>query len=111
MKMSKEKKEWVNQDHVIEEKIAEFIKQKPSARNKYLKEMIATLFKLVDEAGTNKDLDLVQTTLKELRKSLKIFAPFRDTLKVCIFGSARTKEDSPNYIMTEDFAKKIKFIQ
>ncbi|HOX09628.1 MAG TPA: TIGR00730 family Rossman fold protein, partial [Candidatus Omnitrophota bacterium] len=53
------------------------------------------------------DLKLVNNTLKELRYSFKIFAPYRQVKKAVIFGSARSKPSSAEYKMAEDFARKI----
>ncbi|MBU1086036.1 MAG: LOG family protein [Candidatus Omnitrophica bacterium] len=50
---------------------------------------------------------MVNNTLKELRYSFKIFAPYRSVKKVIIFGSARSKKSSAEYKLAEQFAKKI----
>ncbi|RAP28721.1 TIGR00730 family Rossman fold protein [Candidatus Marinamargulisbacteria bacterium SCGC AG-343-D04] len=53
------------------------------------------------------DLKLIQTALDELVQSFMVFKNYRDTRKVCIFGSARTKPDHPNYTLAENTAKAI----
>jgi uncharacterized protein (TIGR00730 family) len=72
-----------------------------------LHEMIANIIKLGMESKERGDLKLVNSALKELRYSLKIFAPYRGVKKVAIFGSARTKPASPEYKMAVNFAEKI----
>ena len=71
------------------------------------REMITTILKLKeDEIGIG-DLKLMNTTLKELRYSFKVFEPYRHVRKVAIFGSARTPRKHPDYIQARTFAKEI----
>ncbi|MDD5270384.1 MAG: TIGR00730 family Rossman fold protein [Candidatus Omnitrophica bacterium] len=72
-----------------------------------LREIITTAVKLGRESDDKGDLKLVNNTLKELRYSFKIFAPYRQVKKAVIFGSARSKPSSAEYKMAEDFARKI----
>jgi len=70
-------------------------------------DMVVTTLKMVQEASALQDLTMVASTLRELRQSFKVFAPYRDTRKVCIFGSARTPEEDPNYIIAQRFSEAI----
>jgi uncharacterized protein (TIGR00730 family) len=72
-----------------------------------LREIMTTAIKLGLEKTDHGDLKLINSALKELRYSLKIFAPYRRIRKVTVFGSARSKDDSPEYRMSEEFSKKI----
>jgi uncharacterized protein (TIGR00730 family) len=72
-----------------------------------INDIIATAIKLGMETSDIGDLKLVNNALKELRYSLKIFTPYRDTKKVAIFGSARTAPSAPEYVLAERFAKEI----
>jgi uncharacterized protein (TIGR00730 family) len=36
-----------------------------------------------------------------------VFQPFRNTKKVAVYGSARTDPDDPNYLMAEEFGRRI----
>jgi len=63
--------------------------------------------KLGKESSDKGDLKLVNNALKELRYSFKIFAPYRDVKKVIIFGSARSKSTSAEYVMAEEFTRKL----
>ena len=56
-------------------------------------EIVANALKLLRDQTNRGDIKLINVSLKELRYALKIFAPYRDVLKVSIFGSARTPED------------------
>jgi len=72
-----------------------------------LREILTTAVKLGKESGDKGDLKLVNNTLKELRYSFKIFSPYRNVKKAVIFGSARSKNTSAEYLMAEDFAKNL----
>jgi hypothetical protein len=72
-----------------------------------LSEILTTAVKLGRESQDRGDLKLVNNALKELRYSLKVFAPYRRFKKVIIFGSARSSRDSAEYQMAEAFARKI----
>jgi len=53
------------------------------------------------------DLKLLNTTLKELYEGHVVFSPYKDKRKVVVFGSARSSQTSPAYLMTEEFSRKI----
>lgn len=72
-----------------------------------LREIITTAVKLGRESDDKGDLKLVNNTLKELRYSFKIFAPYRQVKKAVIFGSARSKPSSAEYKMAENFARRM----
>jgi uncharacterized protein (TIGR00730 family) len=60
-------------------------------------EMIVSALRLSRENDDRGDLKLINAALKELRYSMGVFAPYKDTRKLSIFGSARTPTDHPNY--------------
>jgi uncharacterized protein (TIGR00730 family) len=53
--------------------------------------------KLHQDGSTRGDLKILSRTLRELRYAFKIFAPYRRSRKLTIFGSARTQPDEPAY--------------
>src|SRR5687768_5132058 len=55
-------------------------------------EIIDNALKLLRDQTNRGDIKLLNKSLKEIRYALKIFAPYRETRKVSIFGSARTPE-------------------
>ena len=63
--------------------------------------------KFARDGSTRGDLKLVSRSLRELRYALKVFQPYRRTLKVTVFGSARTKPDTPAYNHAVEFGAKI----
>ena len=61
--------------------------------------------KLADDGSTRGDLKILSRALRELRYAFKVFAPYRQHRKVTVFGSARTKEDSPAYQMAVEYGR------
>lgn len=53
---------------------------------------------------TRLDLKITSAALQEMRSAFLTFAPYRDIPKVSIFGSARTRPDSPLYRAAHDAA-------
>ena len=66
-------------------------------------EMIVSAVRMGREAADRGDLKLVNAALKELRYSFFVFEPYHGIPKVSIFGSARTRQDDPAYVMARDF--------
>ena len=68
-----------------------------------IEELIVTAIKLHRDGATRGDLKLINTAVKEIRYSNLVFSRHTEP-KVTIYGSARLKEDDPNYSLTETFA-------
>ena len=94
-------------DEQIRIKVEELVNTADCESNHPLQEMILTLIKITKNNPDFHDINLIHQTLKELWQSYKVFLPYRDARKVCVFGSARTPEDHPAYQITLDFSKKI----
>lgn len=56
-----------------------------------------TVEKLKTQPMSLLDLKIIDASLKELRYTAKVFAPYRHRRKVTIFGSARSKPSDPSY--------------
>ena len=56
-----------------------------------------TADKLAGDRTSRGDLKIISRTLRELRYAFKVFAPYRHSRKVTMFGSARTQPDQPAY--------------
>jgi uncharacterized protein (TIGR00730 family) len=74
---------------------------------KYVREMIIASLKAGQENEESADLKLMNTTLKEMRFTSKVFGPYRNIRKVTVFGSARTPPGDPIYEMAKLFGKKL----
>jgi uncharacterized protein (TIGR00730 family) len=70
-------------------------------------EMLVTLCRLAREQASRGDVKLLHKALAELRYAFKVFAPYRETRKISIFGSSRTAEDHPDYHAAVEFARKM----
>ncbi len=70
--------------------------------------MIKTVCRMSRDETRRAEVKLVDRALGELRYAFKIFAPYEDIPKVSIFGSARTKEDHPEYIQAVRFAERMR---
>jgi uncharacterized protein (TIGR00730 family) len=64
-----------------------------------VREMILASLKAGQECMDRFDLKLMNSTLKEMRFTAKVFSPYRKTRKVSVFGSARTRPHEIVYSM------------
>jgi len=76
-------------------------------RPEIVREMVLSALKAGQEDDERADLKLMNTTLKEMRFTAKVFGPYRKVRKVTVFGSARTKPDTAIYAMAREFGKKL----
>jgi uncharacterized protein (TIGR00730 family) len=72
-----------------------------------VREMIVAALKAGRERNDRAHMRLMNTTMKEMRFTGKIFGPYRDVRKVTVFGSARTQPDEPIYEMARKFGKRL----
>lgn len=64
-----------------------------------VRDMILASLKAGQECAERFDLKLMNSTLKEMRFTAKVFGPYRGTRKVSVFGSARTQPHETVYNM------------
>jgi hypothetical protein len=72
-----------------------------------IREMIVAALKAGQEKNDRAHLRLMNSTMKEMRFTGKIFGPYSEVRKVTVFGSARTRPDEPIYEMARLFGKKL----
>lgn len=72
-----------------------------------VREMIIAALKAGKEKNDRAHMRLMNTTMKEMRFTGKIFGPYRNVRKVTVFGSARTRPDEPIYDMASRFGKRL----
>jgi uncharacterized protein (TIGR00730 family) len=77
------------------------------AHTDIVREIILAGLKAGQENGGRADLKLMNSSMKEMRFTAKVFGPYRDVRKVTVFGSARTRHDAPLYLMAADLGKKL----
>lgn len=62
-----------------------------------VRELVISALKVGQETTYIPDLKLINRTLREMRYTTRVFAPYRDRKKVTIFGSARTQPSEAIY--------------
>ena len=72
-----------------------------------VREMLLVALKAGMESDSRADLKLMNTTLKEMRYTTKVFAPYRHTRKVTVFGSARTRPEEAPYRMAQELGRQL----
>ena len=72
-----------------------------------VREMILTALKASQEDAERADLKLMNSTLKEMRFTSKVFGPYHNTRKVTVFGSARTRPEEAVYKMAYFLGRKL----
>ena len=73
----------------------------------FVREMIPTTLKAGQEDPGRAELKLMNSTLKELRYTAKVFSRYRGVRKVTMFGSARVKPDAPPYRMARSLGERL----
>jgi uncharacterized protein (TIGR00730 family) len=95
-------------DPKLKKQIEELIKSKGGGHNESeVADIIENALKLLTDVADKGDVRVIQTAVRELRYSFRLFAPYAAKRKVSIFGSARTKPDKIEYQQAADFGKKI----
>jgi len=94
-------------DEDLDDAIERLVEMAHANHPELVREMIVAALKACKEDDVRADLKLMNSTLKEMRFTSKIFGPYRNINKVTVFGSARTKEEEPVYRMARLFGKKL----
>lgn len=92
----------------LDKKIAALIADYGGEYNRDLvDDIIENALKLLTDVKDRGDVKVIQTALRELRYSFKMFAPYAGIRKVTIFGSARTQPSQPEYQQAAEFARRM----
>ena len=90
----------------FDERVRELVRDWGAKKSpELIEEMIVTALKIARDQMSIADLKLINRSVKEMRYTAKVFAPFQHLRKVAIFGSARTSADSPEFKVAKDFAR------
>ena len=89
----------------IDELIDVLMRKAEVYHSEMIREMILGALKSGQENNYLADQKLMRTTMKEMRYTNKIFAPYRERKKVTVFGSARTSPDEPIYKKCVEFTR------
>ncbi len=91
----------------IDELIDKLLKRAEVHHPEIIREMIIAALKSGQENDYLADQKLMRTTMKEMRYTNKVFAPYRQRKKVTVFGSARTTPEEPIYQTCVDFCRRL----
>jgi len=95
-------------DPELKRRIEELISHRGGGFNEEnVADIIEQALKMLADVKDTGDVKVIQTSLRELRYSFKLFAPYNDVRKVTIFGSARTLPSRMEYQQAVEFARKI----
>jgi len=95
-------------DPELRRRIEELIAYRGGGFNEdHVADILEQALKLLTDVKDTGDVKVIQTALRELRYSFKLFAPFNRVRKVTIFGSARTLPTRMEYQQAVDFGRKI----
>ena len=72
-----------------------------------VREIILAGLKAGQENSGRMDLKLMNTSMKEMRFTAKVFGPYRQVRKVTVFGSARIQPDAALYQLARDMGRKL----
>jgi hypothetical protein len=91
----------------VDAAIAQLLEMVPVNHPELVREMIIAALKAGQEDDIRADLKLMNTTLKEMRFTAKVFGPYRSVRKVTVFGSARTRPVEAVYRLAQLFGEKL----
>jgi hypothetical protein len=77
------------------------------ANRDQIQEMLVTVARLAKGQPDRLDLKIANAALREMRDGFEVFAPYRSTRKVTMFGSARTLPTDPLYAQARDLASRL----
>src|SRR3954468_24004172 len=95
-------------DPELKRRIEELIQFKGGGFNQEsVADIIESALKILTDIEDSGDVKVISTALRELRYAFRLFAPYAQTRKVTIFGSARTQPTKLEYQQAAEFGKKI----
>ncbi|MDR0533411.1 MAG: TIGR00730 family Rossman fold protein [Verrucomicrobiales bacterium] len=103
-KVTPKKKAYTTGNSAVEAKIDELLNTaKVQVDRDKLREMLVTVMKFNDDKPLSADVYQMNVTMKEMRYANKVFQPYANEKKICIFGSARTKPEEGPYQAAQKF--------
>jgi len=95
-------------DDELDRRVAEVVAAAgPSDDADIVFELVASALRMGREHVDRRELKIANSTLKEMRYAFHVFAPYRGTRKVSVFGSARIAPDDDAYLTAARFSADI----
>jgi uncharacterized protein (TIGR00730 family) len=95
-------------DPELRQRVEELIRFKGGGYNEDLvADVIENALKLLKDVDHRGDVKVIQTALRELRYAFRLFAPYYETRKVSIFGSARLRPGVVEYQQAVELGRKL----
>lgn len=95
-------------DPELKRRIDELIEFKGGGYNEEsVADIIESALKILTDVKDSGDVKVIQTAVRELRYAFRLFAPYAESRKVTIFGSARMQSNRLEYQQAAEFGKKI----
>jgi uncharacterized protein (TIGR00730 family) len=95
-------------DRELQRRIRALIADRGGGHNADLVEdLIENALKLLTDVEHRGDVRVIQAAVRELRYAFRLFAPYADTRKVTIFGSARMQPSQQEYRQAVEFGRQI----
>ncbi len=69
-------------------------------------QVLSTVMRMADGELERLDWNILRATVDDMEKALQVFLPYRQRRKLSVFGSARTAETAPEYLMAKEFARR-----
>lgn len=99
---------FIKNDQETEELLEKLVVSVGGVKHKSIvREMLICALKAGQETSYLPDLRMLNSTMKEMRYTNKIFSPYRHKKKVTIFGSARTAADDFSYRTCVEFSRRL----
>lgn len=96
------------QEDAIQERIKELISLSGGSQDTFESDLVSQLMhtslKMLTEGHDIGQLKLITRALKEMRYAYRIFNKYGGARRVSIFGSSRTPEDHPDYLLAKHFS-------
>ncbi len=78
-----------------------------SSNRDQVQDMLVNVARLAKGRPDRLDLKIANAALREMREGFEVFAPYRNTRKVTMFGSARTLSTDPLYAQARELASRL----
>src|SRR5438105_9805523 len=95
-------------DPELKRRIEELIQYKGGGFNEEsVADIIESALKILTDIEDSGDVRVIKMAMRELRYAFRLFAPYAESRKVTIFGSARTQPTKLEYQQAVEFGRKI----